>query len=86
MYEIETSFYKYLSDKCSARVPKLYYSDFNSKSDDGILLLEDMHPAQQIPQMDGCTANEVSQILKEAAALHKSYLTDELFCKFNWVI
>ena len=36
-----------------------------------------MYPAQQIPQMDGCTAIEVSQVLKEAAALHKSYWNDE---------
>ena len=30
LYEIETSFYKYLSEKCSARVPKSYFSDFDS--------------------------------------------------------
>lgn len=85
LYEIETSFYKYLSEKCSARVPKLYFSDFDSNSDDGILLLEDMHPAKQIPQMDGCTAIEVSQVLKEAAALHKSYWNDEKLLSFSWL-
>ena len=37
LYEIETSFYKYLSEKCSARVPELYFSDFESDSDDGLL-------------------------------------------------
>ena len=85
LYEIETSFYKYLSDKCLARVPKLYFSDFDSNSNDGILLLEDMHPAQQIPQMDGCTAKEVSQVLKEAAALHKSYWNDEKLLSYSWL-
>ena len=85
LYEIETSFYKYLSNKCSARVPELYYSDFDSNSDDGILLLEDMHPAKQIPQMDGCTAKEVSQVLKEAAALHKSYWNDEKLLSYPWL-
>ena len=85
LYEIETSFYKYLSNKCSARVPELYYSDFDSNSDDGILLLEDMHPAKQIPQMDGCTSKEVSQVLKEAAALHKSYWNDEKLLSYPWL-
>ena len=85
LYEIETSFYKYLSKKCSARVPELYYSDFDSNSDDGILLLEDMYPAKQIPQMDGCTAKEVSQVLKEAAALHKSYWNDEKLLSYPWL-
>ena len=85
LYEIETSFYKYLSQKCSARVPELYFSDFDSNSDDGILLLEDMHPAQQIPQMDGCTAKEVSKVLKEAAALHKSYWNNEKLLSYSWL-
>ena len=85
LYEIETSFYKYLSEKCSARVPELYYSDFDSNSDDGILLLEDMHPAKQIPQMDGCSAKEVSKVLKEAAALHKSYWNDEKLLSYPWL-
>ena len=85
LYEIETCFYKYLSDKCLAGVPKLYFSDFDSNSNDGILLLEDMYPAQQIPQMDGCTAKEVSQVLKEAAALHKSYWNDEKLLSYSWL-
>mgnify|MGYP005687859741 FL=1 len=86
LYEIETSFYKYLSEKCSARVPELYFSDFDSDSNDGILLLEDMHPAKQIPQMDGCTAKEVSQVLKEAAALHKSYWNDEKLLSYSCLL
>ena len=85
LYEIETSFYKYLSEKCSARVPELYFSDFDSNSDDGILLLEDMHPAQQIPQMEGCSVEEVSKVLKEAAALHKSYWNDEKLLSYSWL-
>ena len=85
LYEIETSFYKYLSDKCLARVPKLYFSDFDSFSDDGILILEDMYPAKQIPQMEGCTAKEVSQVLKEAAALHKSYWNDVKLLSYSWL-
>ncbi len=85
LYEIETSFYKYLSKKCSARVPELYFSDFNPESDDGILLLEDMHPAKQIPQMEGCTSTEVSKILEEAAALHKSYWNNENLLSHSWL-
>ena len=85
LYEIETSFYKYLSEKCSARVPELYFSDFDFNSDDGILLLEDMHPAQQIPQMEGCSVAEVSKVLKEAAALHKSYWNDEKLLSYSWL-
>ena len=66
-------------------MPELYFSDFDSNSDDGILLLEDMHPAQQIPQMEGCSVEEVSKILKEAAALHKSYWNDEKLLSYSWL-
>ena len=44
-----------------------------------------MHPAKQIPQMDGCSAKEVSQVLKEAAALHKSYWNDEKLLSYPWL-
>ena len=52
---------------------------------DGILLLEDMHPAKQIPQMDGCSNDEVAMVLKEAAALHKSYWNDETLLTYPWL-
>ena len=65
-------------------VPSIIFFNFEPDSNDGILLLEDMHPAKQIPQMDGCTAKEVSQVLKEAAALHKSYWNDEKLSSYPW--
>ena len=74
LYEIEVSFYQHLSDRCSARVPEPYFIDYDPKTSDGILLLEDMHPAKQIPQMDGCSSDEVAMVLKEAAALHLSLI------------
>ena len=85
LYEIEVSFYQHLSSRCSARVPEPYFADYDSKSSDGILLLEDMHPAKQIPQMDGCTKDEVAMVLKEAAALHKSYWDDESLLSYPWL-
>ena len=48
------------------------------------LLLEDMHPAKQIPQMDGCSAKEVSQVLG-SRALHKSYWNDEKLLSYPWL-
>ena len=85
LYEIETSFYKYLSKRCLARVPEFYLSDYDSKTGDGILLLEDMYPAKQISQMEGCSLNEVSMILKEAAALHKTYWNEEKLLNYPWL-
>ena len=44
-----------------------------------------MYPAQQIPQMEGCSVEEVSKVLKEAAALHKSYWNDEKLLSYSWL-
>ena len=42
LYEIEVSFYQLLSSRCSARVPELYFSEYDKETSDGVLLLEDM--------------------------------------------
>ena len=73
LYEIETQFYAEFATACGARVPKTYAVDYEAASGDGILLFEDMAPAQQIAQMDGCSLDEVKLILDEAALLHKSH-------------
>lgn len=73
LYEIETQFYAEFAASCGARVPQAYAVDYEATSGDGILLFEDMAPAQQIAQMDGCSLDEVELILDEAALLHKSH-------------
>ena len=85
LYEIETSFFKFLSPRCKARVPECYFDEYDSKTGDGILILEDMVSAKQIPQMNGCSKIEVSMVLKEAAALHKSYWNDEHLLSYPWL-
>ena len=56
---------------CGARVPHVYLADYQATSGDGILLFEDMAPAQQISQMDGCSLAEVEAVLREAALAQK---------------
>ena len=73
LYEIETKFYRHFGTNCGARVPHVYLTDYQATSGDGILLFEDMAPAQQIPQMDGCSPAQVETVLREAALLHKSH-------------
>ena len=36
-----------------------------------------MAPAKQIAQMDGCAVEQVEQVLREAALLHKSHWNDD---------
>ena len=77
LYEIETKFYEHFGTSCGARVPHVYLADYDAASGDGILLFEDMAPAEQIAQMDGCSVAQVEAVLREAALLHKSHWNDE---------
>lgn len=73
LYEIETQFYAQFGAQCGARVPQTYLVDFEAASGDGLLLFEDMAPATQIPQMEGCTGEQLRLALDEAALLHQSH-------------
>ncbi len=76
LYEIETQFYAHFGDSCTARVPRRYFTAYDAPSGDGILLFEDMAPAVQIAQMDGCTRSQLEATLREAAHLHQSHWND----------
>ena len=85
LYEIETQFYAQFGATCGARVPQAYAVDYDAAGGDGILLFEDMAPAAQIAQMDGCSAAELELALDEAALLHKSHWNDPRLAEFAWL-
>ena len=85
LYEIETSFYSHFGRSCGARVPHSYLSDFDAETGDGVLLFEDMAPARQIAQMDGCSMAPVEATLAEAALLHKSHWNDRQLQNFEFL-
>lgn len=85
LYQVETQFYEQFGSSCGARVPDVYLADYDAASGDGILLFEDMAPATQIAQMDGCTVDEVKLILNEAARLHKSHWNDAVLRVLAWL-
>lgn len=76
LYEIETQFYAHFGQSCGARVPDVYLADYDAAVGDGLLLFEDMAPAAQIAQMDGCSVAQLEATLREAALLHKSHWND----------
>ena len=77
LYEIEAYWYKEHGNKIPIRCPEAYFIGLD-KEDIGnfIMLMEDMSPARQISQMDGCNVNDVRLALDEVALLHKSYWND----------
>lgn len=85
LYEIETQFYTHFAATCAARAPRAYGCQFDATTQDGVLLLEDMAPATQIAQMDGCSVDEVRLILDEAALLHRGSWNDPALQRHDWL-
>jgi hypothetical protein len=85
LYEIETQFYMRFGDSCGARAPKAYLSTYEAGRGDGVLLLEDMAPARQIAQMDGCSLEQLRLALNEAALLHQSHWGDASLHQHKWL-
>lgn len=59
IYEREVWFYRELAPRLSIDIPKCYYADIDGA--DFLILMEDMHPAEQGDQMAGCSA-EVARV------------------------
>jgi aminoglycoside/choline kinase family phosphotransferase len=81
-YRREVLFYQRLADRVQTRTPECYYADIANDDVSFVALLEDLGPAKTLDQIGGCTADQASLALGQAAALHgsswqKDYLREE---------
>ena len=81
-YRREVLFYQRLANRVQTRTPECYYADIAVDGVSFIALLEDLGPARTLEQIGGCTADQASLALGQAAALHGSswqqdYLREE---------
>lgn len=81
-YRREVMFYQRLAKRVQTRTPECYYADIADDDVSFVALLEDLGPAKTLGQIGGCTADQASLALEQAAALHGSswqqdYLREE---------
>lgn len=69
-YEVEVGFYSTLADRLSVRRPACYWTGFDPTAAAYGLVLEDLAPATQGDQMQGCTVEEAALAIDELALLH----------------
>ena len=69
-YEREVRFYNEIAPTVGIRTPRCYHADWDQASGLFVLLLEDLAPAQQGDQIEGCTLEEAALALDELAKLH----------------
>jgi len=78
-YRSEIGFYRELAARVPVSVPVAVHAALDDNQTDFVLLMEDLAPARQVDQLDGCSADESARVLEQAAALHaKSWHSAEL--------
>jgi len=84
-YQREAEFYRRVAPMVEVAVPHLYYVDFVEGTADIVIVMEDLHPREQGDQLGGCSPNEATLALSEAAKLHRPFWGDETLFDLAWV-
>lgn len=72
-YGREVLFYQNEAQHTAIRLPTIYYSEVNSSSDEFIILMEDLSPAEPGNQIIGETEHRALAALNEVAKLHAAF-------------
>jgi hypothetical protein len=70
LYETEVAFYRDLADTVEVARPRCYYAAVTPGTADAVLVMEDLAPAVQGDQIEGCTVDQARLAVDEAARLH----------------
>jgi len=84
-YEVETRFYQHLRDRVDIAAPVPYLARFDPATHDFVILMNDLAPARQGDQIEGCTPDEAALAMAEAAKLHAPVWGDSTIEGFDWM-
>ena len=84
-YEVEVGFYRDLAGTVDIRTPKCSLAEIDLDTHDFLLLLEDLAPAVQGDQIDGCDVDLTARVLDQAAALHAPRWNDPRLDQIEWL-
>ncbi len=73
LYQKEVAFYRDIASLTPMKVPALYYCDFDSKSHDFVLVLEDLEYMTAASQLTGGTAEQGRLAIRHAARFHARF-------------
>ena len=85
VYANEVAFYRNLRSRVTIPTPACYHADFDEESSAFVLLLEDMHPARQGGQMEGCDADRARAAVLELVGLHAPTWCDASLRESRWL-
>jgi fructosamine-3-kinase len=85
IFEVEVRFYQQLAEQLGVPVPQCFSADVEVDTGWFTLLLEDMAPAVQGDQIDGCELPQVEIALTALAGLHASGWEDPAIAALPWL-
>jgi hypothetical protein len=84
-YLIETSFYRELAPTLPVRAPRCFHVSHDPVTDDFVLLLEDMAPAEQGDQIAGCSPDVAAIAVEHLPLLHGPRWGDPALAQLEWL-
>jgi hypothetical protein len=84
-YYREVSFYQHLADSLSISIPRCYYADIVDEGPEFVLLLEDMSPAVQGDQLQGCAPDVARAAVLELVGLQAPSWCREDLTGYDWL-
>ncbi|GAA0615939.1 hypothetical protein GCM10009547_17420 [Sporichthya brevicatena] len=85
-YAREVAFYTEAASRLAVRTPQCWAATVSEDGADFVLVLEDLSPARECGQLDGCGVEEARAALAQAAALHASSWGDAELARAEWLL
>jgi len=84
-YETEVAFYQDLAHTVDISRPHCHFAEIRSGTADVVLVMEDIAPAEQGDQIAGCTVQQATLAVDEAARLHGPRWGDPTLAELSWL-
>ncbi|MFZ9058773.1 MAG: hypothetical protein ACO20J_04430, partial [Ilumatobacteraceae bacterium] len=84
-YELETSFYSSLRNSLKVDTPKCFHVWYDARSDDFVLVLEDIKDANQGDQITGATVEQADAAINQLVNLHAPMWGSEKLNQIEWL-
>ena len=84
-YETEVAFYRDLAHTVDVSRPTCYLAALESGTANVVLVMEDLSPAEQGDQIRGCTVEQATLVIDEAAKLHGPRWGDPTLKDLAWL-
>ncbi|MEW2352236.1 aminoglycoside phosphotransferase family protein [Spirillospora sp. NPDC029432] len=84
-YRAEVSFYRDVAATVAVRTPRCHYGAATDDHTGFVLLLDDLHPAEQGDQLAGCTPARAADAVTNLAGLHGPRWCDPTLLDLPWL-